>query len=131
MGQTFTPAEPPTRYTCTSHQHPHSTCSEDPLQAIRGPRQWSSSLSRGACVGRRRRRVGLGRKVRRRVTSLHQHFGRTKQTHTVLAGQEDRLLHHLIADRAVKLLLHALHAGLEGMQGEGWEKEGGKVIHNA
>lgn len=125
-----TPAQPPTRYTCTSHQHPRSTCSEDPFQAVRGPGHGPSSLSRGARVWRGRRRVGLWRKVRRRVTSLHQDFGRAQQTHAVLAGQQDGLLHHLLADRAVQLLLHALHAGLEGWQRVEKEEVAG-VIHNA
>lgn len=131
MGLSFTPAKPSTRSACTSHQQPHSTCSEDPFQAIRGPGHRSSSLPWGACVGRGRRRVGLRRQVWRRVTSLHQHFRRAQQTHAVVAGQEDGLLHHLVADWTVKLLLHALHAGLEGWEAEGWDGGGGEVICNS
>ena len=55
----------------------------------------------------------LRREVGQRVTPLYQHLGRTQQTHTVLARQKDGLLHHLVANRAVQLLLHALHVGLK------------------
>lgn len=90
-----------------------STCSEDPFQAVRGPGCGSSSLSRGASVGRGGWRVGLRGEVWRRITPLYQHLGRTQQTDTVLTRQKDGLLHHLITHRATQLLLHTLHVGLE------------------
>lgn len=57
--------------------------------------------------------MGLLGEVRRRITSLYQHFSSAQKTHTVLARQQNGLLHHPIADRATQLLFHALHIRLE------------------
>ncbi len=100
-------------HTCT-HVISSSTCSEDPFQAVWSPGCGSSRLSWGASVGCGGRRVGLWREVWRRIASLYQHLSRTQQTHTVLAWQEDGLLHHLVTHRAMQLPFHALHVGLEG-----------------
>ena len=93
-----------------------TTCSEDPLQAVGGPRRGSACLARGASVGRGGRRVGFWRQLRWRISLLHQHLSRTQQTHTVLTRQEDGLLHHLVTHRAMQLPLHALHVRLEGRE---------------
>lgn len=89
------------------------TCSKDPLQAVGRPGCGSACLSWGASAGRGGWRVRLWREVWRRIAPLYQHLSCTKQTHTVLAGQEDGLLHHLITHRAMQLLFHALHVGLQ------------------
>lgn len=57
--------------------------------------------------------MGFRGEVRRRITSLYQRFSGAQQTHTVLARQQDGLLHHPIADRAAQLPFHGLHIGLE------------------
>lgn len=48
---------------------------------------------------------------------MDQHFGGAQQTHTVLARQQDGLLHHPITDGATQLLFHVLHIGLEREKG--------------
>lgn len=100
------------------HKHTHTqtisfTCSKDPLQAIRRPGSRSACLSWGSGVGCGGWWVRLWREIWRRIASLYQHLSCTKQTHTVLAGQDDGLLHHLITHWAKQLLFHALHVGLE------------------
>lgn len=89
------------------------TCSEDPFQAIRSPGRWSPCLSWRAWIRGGGWRMGLWRKVRRRITSVYQHLNGAQQTDAVLARQQDGLLHHPVTDRATQLLFHALHVGLE------------------
>lgn len=57
--------------------------------------------------------MGLRGKVRRRITSLYQHLSGAQQTHAVLAGQQDGLLHHPVTHRTTQLPFHALHVGLK------------------
>lgn len=108
------------------HTHEHSwthktvpfTCFQDPVETVRGPGWGPAGPSWGAGVGRGGWGVGLWREVWRRVTSLNEHLGCAEQTHTVLAGEENGLLHHLFTHRAAQLLLQTLRVRLE---------EGGKV----